>query len=196
MLACVLNCFSHVWLFATLWTVACQAPFLWDSPGRKLEWLTIIYSRDLPDPGIKPMSPALAGGFFTTEPPGKPHFIYICILNFDFFPSSFWFCLFWFYMFFLTVSANFLALATLLILLNYVSISDHFPDVWEPKHRLPFIYTPWVFLNKPIDIRPLKFYCNFLIPYKDQYCHSFNFSRSALTHAKLKLLLLLLYTSF
>ena len=27
---------------------------------------------DLPDPGIKPMSPALAGGFFTTEPPGKP----------------------------------------------------------------------------------------------------------------------------
>jgi len=28
--------------------------------------------QDLPDPGIKPMSPALAGRFFTTEPPGKP----------------------------------------------------------------------------------------------------------------------------
>ena len=27
---------------------------------------------DLPNPRIKPMSPALAGGFFTTEPPGKP----------------------------------------------------------------------------------------------------------------------------
>ena len=27
---------------------------------------------DLPGPGIEPMSPALAGGFFTTEPPGKP----------------------------------------------------------------------------------------------------------------------------
>ena len=27
---------------------------------------------DLPDPGIEPMSPALTGGFFTTEPPGKP----------------------------------------------------------------------------------------------------------------------------
>ena len=27
---------------------------------------------DLPGPGIKPMSPALAGGFFSTEPPGKP----------------------------------------------------------------------------------------------------------------------------
>ena len=28
--------------------------------------------RGLPDPGIKPMSPALAGGFFTAELPGKP----------------------------------------------------------------------------------------------------------------------------
>ena len=27
---------------------------------------------DLPDPGIKPTSPALAGGFFTTAPCGKP----------------------------------------------------------------------------------------------------------------------------
>ena len=26
---------------------------------------------DLPNPGIKPMSPVLAGEFFTTEPPGK-----------------------------------------------------------------------------------------------------------------------------
>jgi len=34
--------------------------------------------RDLPNPGIKPMSlmsPALAGGFFTTAPPGKPEAI-------------------------------------------------------------------------------------------------------------------------
>jgi len=28
-------------------------------------------SGDLPDPGIEPVSPALAGGFFTTEPPRK-----------------------------------------------------------------------------------------------------------------------------
>ena len=27
---------------------------------------------DLPDPGIEPESPALAGGFFTTALPGKP----------------------------------------------------------------------------------------------------------------------------
>ena len=27
---------------------------------------------DLPNPGMESASPALAGGFFTTEPPGKP----------------------------------------------------------------------------------------------------------------------------
>ena len=27
---------------------------------------------DLPGSGIEPLSPALAGGFFTTEPPGEP----------------------------------------------------------------------------------------------------------------------------
>ena len=27
---------------------------------------------DLPRPGIKPTSPSLVGGFFTTEPPGRP----------------------------------------------------------------------------------------------------------------------------
>ena len=34
-------------------------------------------SGDLSDPGIKPESPALAGGFVTTEPPGKPGLFYI-----------------------------------------------------------------------------------------------------------------------
>jgi len=29
-------------------------------------------AKDLPNPGIEPASPELAGGFFTTEPPGKP----------------------------------------------------------------------------------------------------------------------------
>ena len=29
---------------------------------------------DLPDPGIEPASPSLAGRFFTPEPPGKPIF--------------------------------------------------------------------------------------------------------------------------
>ena len=29
--------------------------------------------RDLPDPGIKPLSPVLEGGFLTAEPPRKPY---------------------------------------------------------------------------------------------------------------------------
>ena len=40
--------------------------------ARILEQVAISYSRGLPDPGIEPMSPALAGGFFTAVPPGKP----------------------------------------------------------------------------------------------------------------------------
>ena len=36
---------------------------------------------DLPRPGLEPVSPALAGGFSTTAPPGKP-------LNFDFYLSN------------------------------------------------------------------------------------------------------------
>ena len=41
---------------------------------RVLEWAAISSPGDLPNTGIKPMtpaSPALAGGFFTTEPPGS-----------------------------------------------------------------------------------------------------------------------------
>ena len=37
--------------------------------------LPFLIPGDLPDPGIEPMSPtspALAAGFFTTAPPGKP----------------------------------------------------------------------------------------------------------------------------
>ena len=34
--------------------------------------LAFPFPGDLPDPGIEPACPALAGRFFTTEPPGKP----------------------------------------------------------------------------------------------------------------------------
>ena len=69
--ACMLSCFSHVWLFVTLWTEAHQAPLSMEFP-RQGYWsgLPSPPPRDLPDPGIKPMSlmsPALAGGFFTTS---------------------------------------------------------------------------------------------------------------------------------
>ena len=34
---------------------------------------------DLPGPGLEPVSPALAGGFLTTVPPGKPYFLFLII---------------------------------------------------------------------------------------------------------------------
>ena len=55
-----------------LWTVACQAPL---SMGfyRQEYWSGLLFPSPgyLPDPGTEPMSPALTGAFFTTEPPGK-----------------------------------------------------------------------------------------------------------------------------
>ena len=33
---------------------------------------------DLPRPGLEPLSPALAGGFSTTAPPGKPYSVHFC----------------------------------------------------------------------------------------------------------------------
>ena len=40
------------------------------SQARILEWLLFPSPGDIPDPGIKPVDPALACGFFTSEPPG------------------------------------------------------------------------------------------------------------------------------
>ena len=64
---------SHVQLIVTPWTVACQAPLSMEF-FRQEYWSGLPFPSpgDLPDPGIEPMSPALAGGFFTTEPPEKP----------------------------------------------------------------------------------------------------------------------------
>ena len=68
--ACVLSYFSHVLLFATAWTAACQAPlFMGFSMQEYWSGLLCPPAGDLPDPGIEPkslMSAALTGGFFTT----------------------------------------------------------------------------------------------------------------------------------
>ena len=65
--------FSHVWLFVTPGTIACQAPFSMGlSQQAYCSGLPFSPSGDLPNPGIKPVSPALAGRFFTNEPPGNP----------------------------------------------------------------------------------------------------------------------------
>ena len=71
MCVCVLR---HVWLFATPWTVAHQASLCMKFSGQEY-WskLPFLPLGDLPHPGIKPLSPALASRFLTTEPPWKPH---------------------------------------------------------------------------------------------------------------------------
>ena len=67
---------SHVRLFETPWTVACQAPLSMELSRQGYEsGLPFPPPEDLPDARIEPKSaasPALAGGFFTTEPLGKP----------------------------------------------------------------------------------------------------------------------------
>ena len=40
--------------------------------ARILEWVAISFPGDLPHSRIELTSPKLVGGFFTTEPPGKP----------------------------------------------------------------------------------------------------------------------------
>ena len=62
----------------THWTVACQAPGSVDFSRQEYpSGLPFPSPGDLPDPGIESGSPALAGGFFTTEPPGEPRLDFI-----------------------------------------------------------------------------------------------------------------------
>ena len=64
---------SRVQLFATPWTVACQAP---PSMGfsRQECWSGLPFPSPghLPDPGIEPGSPTLQADALPSEPAGKP----------------------------------------------------------------------------------------------------------------------------
>ena len=66
----ICSIFSRVWLFATLWTEACQAPL---SLGflRQEYWSGLPFPSPggLPEPGIKPGSPAWQMDSLSTEPP-------------------------------------------------------------------------------------------------------------------------------
>ena len=85
---------SRVWLFATLWTIACQAPLSMEF-SRQIYWSGYIwvYSSTRGSSwrkGIKPasptspVSPALADEFFTTEPLVSPQYIFKIIVSCSF----------------------------------------------------------------------------------------------------------------
>ena len=64
---------GRVQLLVTPWTAAHQAPLVGET---RVTRDSFPPPGDLPDSGIKPKSlafPAMAGGFFTTKPPGKPY---------------------------------------------------------------------------------------------------------------------------
>ena len=67
----MLSCFSHARLFATIWTVACQAPLsIGCSRQEYRSGFPFSFPGDLLYPGIRPaslMSPALAERYFTTS---------------------------------------------------------------------------------------------------------------------------------
>ena len=72
----MLSCFSHVQLFMTLWTIACQASLsVGFSQQEYRSGLPCPPPGDLSDPGIKltsPVSPVLQADSLPTEPLGSP----------------------------------------------------------------------------------------------------------------------------
>ena len=65
--------FSHADSSATLWTIARQAPLSMEfSRQEYCSELPCPPAGDLPDSEIEPVNPALADGFFASEPQGRP----------------------------------------------------------------------------------------------------------------------------
>ena len=69
----MLSC-SIMFNSVTPWTEAHQASLSMGFSRHEYRSVGLPFptTGDLPDLGIEPASPALAGGFFTTESPGKP----------------------------------------------------------------------------------------------------------------------------
>ena len=74
------DCLDLLFCFVAKSYLALCDPMICSRPGssvhdtsqaRILEWVAISFSGDLLHPGIEPMSPVLAGRFFTTETLGK-----------------------------------------------------------------------------------------------------------------------------
>ena len=72
---------SHVWYFATVWTIAFQAPLsMWFLKQEHWSRLPFPPAEDLSHQGSQPTSPAssaLTSRFFTVEPSGKPFIAFV-----------------------------------------------------------------------------------------------------------------------
>ena len=83
MWVCMLSCFRRVRLFATLWSVARQAPLSMEFPRQEhCSGLPYPLPGDLSNPGIEPESPvsqAFRVDSLPTEPPRKPNIPNMCI---------------------------------------------------------------------------------------------------------------------
>jgi len=75
--------------FATLWTATCQAPLSMGFSRQKY-WSGLPFPspEDLPQVGTEPTSPALEGGFFYQEPPGKPRSLLAILYTVVFTPEK------------------------------------------------------------------------------------------------------------
>ena len=92
----------------TLWTVARQTPlFMGFSSQEYWSGLPFPSPVDLPDPGIKPRSPALQADGLTSEPPGKP-------ITLDCFEANHWY--------YIISSTNVTVLMIITLLFNIITI--------------------------------------------------------------------------
>ena len=71
--------YTHVWLFVTLWTVACQAPLSmnWILQARILEWVAVPFSRESSQSTDWTRVSCLLhwqAGSLVLAPPGKPEY--------------------------------------------------------------------------------------------------------------------------
>ena len=72
----MLSCFSHVQLFVTLWSVACQAPLEVHGILQARNWTGLLCPPpgDLPNSGIKPTFPAVQADSLPLSHQGSPSY--------------------------------------------------------------------------------------------------------------------------
>ena len=89
---------------------------------------------DLPRPGLEPVSPALAGGFLTTAPPGKPRLLYYYIRTF--FVSYYGLCL---KVYFVWYKYSYPSFLTVSVCMEYLFPSLYFQSVCVLKAEVSLL---------------------------------------------------------